>query len=72
LKEVAISSGSACSSASPEPSHVLKAMGLDDDLAYHAIRFSLGKYNTEEEVDFVIEKVESTLQGIREFENLKI
>jgi cysteine desulfurase len=71
LKEVAISSGSACSSASPEPSHVLKAMGLDDELAYHAIRFSLGKYNTEEEVDFVIHKVESVLKGIWKFEKLK-
>jgi len=57
LKEIAVSSGSACSSASPEPSHVLKAMGLDDEQAFHAIRFSLGKYNTEEEVDFVIGRV---------------
>lgn len=72
LKDVAISSGSACSSASLEPSHVLKAMGLDDEQAFDAIRFSLGKYNTEEEVDFVIEKVESTLIKIREFENLNI
>jgi cysteine desulfurase len=72
LKEVAISSGSACSSASPEPSHVLKAMGLDDDPAYHAIRFSLGKYNTEEEVDYVIGKVGTTLKGMGEFEDLKI
>jgi cysteine desulfurase len=62
LKDIAISSGSACSSASPEPSHVLKAMGLDDSLAYHAIRFSLGKYNKEEEIDFVIEKVGRTLK----------
>ena len=69
LKEIAISSGSACSSASPEPSHVLKAMGLDDESANQAIRFSLGKYNTEEEVDFVIEKVGRTLEEIREFEN---
>jgi cysteine desulfurase len=72
LKEVAISSGSACSSASPEPSHVLKAMGQDDELAYQAIRFSLGKYNTEEEIDFVIEKAGSALKGIREFDNMKI
>src|SRR5450432_1001975 len=64
LKEIAISSGSACSSASPEPSHVLKAMGLDDESANQAIRFSLGKYNTEEEVDFVIEKVGRTLKDI--------
>lgn len=57
LKEIAVSSGSACSSALPEPSHVLKAMGLDDEQAFHAIRFSLGKYNTEEEIDFVIDRV---------------
>jgi cysteine desulfurase len=70
LKDVAISSGSACSSASPEPSHVLIAMGLDNDKAKQAIRFSLGKYNTEEEIDFVIEKAKLTLQRIREFEKL--
>jgi cysteine desulfurase len=72
LKDVAVSSGSACSSASPEPSHVLKAMGLDDGSAFHSIRFSLGKFNTEEEVDFVIQKVESTLEGIWKFEDLEI
>jgi cysteine desulfurase len=64
LKAVALSSGSACSSASLEPSHVLKAMGLDDDAAYQAIRFSLGKYNTEEEVEFVIQRVRLTLEEI--------
>ncbi len=66
LKDIAVSSGSACSSASPEPSHVLKAMGLTDDSAYHAIRFSLGKYNTVEEVDFVIRKLGKTLERIQE------
>jgi cysteine desulfurase len=65
LKVVAVSSGSACSSASPEPSHVLKAMGLDDADAYHAIRFSLGKYNTKEEIEFVIERVRLTLEEVR-------
>jgi cysteine desulfurase len=73
LKEIAISSGSACSSASPEPSHVLKAMGLDDTSAGRAIRFSLGKYNTDEEVDFVIETVKKSLEETNsEFERLKI
>jgi cysteine desulfurase len=67
VKEVAVSSGSACSSASPEPSHVLKAMGKNDELAFNAIRFSLGKYNTEEEVDFVIERVKWALKGIGKF-----
>jgi cysteine desulfurase len=62
LKVVAVSSGSACSSASPEPSHVLKAMGLGDAAANQAIRFSLGKYNTEEEVEFVIQRVRLTLE----------
>ena len=65
LKVVAVSSGSACSSASPEPSHVLKAMGLDDAAAYHAIRFSLGKYNTEEEVEFVIQRVRLALEEMK-------
>ena len=72
LKDIAVSSGSACSSASPEPSHVLKAMGLTDELAHHAIRFSLGKYNTEEEVDFVIQKLGKTLERVREPGQLKI
>jgi cysteine desulfurase len=64
LKYIAVSSGSACSSASPEPSHVLTAMGRDDAAAHHAIRFSLGKFNTEEEIDYVIEKVGLTLKEI--------
>jgi cysteine desulfurase len=70
LKDVAISSGSACSTASPEPSHVLKAMGLDNDTAYQAIRFSPGKYNTEEEIDFVIERAKLALEHIGEFEKM--
>jgi len=64
LHVVAVSSGSACSSASPEPSHVLKAMGLDDTAANQAIRFSLGKYTTQEEAEFVVGKVRTTLQGL--------
>lgn len=55
VKDVAVSSGSACSSATLEPSHVLTAMGLDDDLARSSLRFSLGKYTTDEEIEFVIE-----------------
>jgi len=62
-KDVAVSSGSACNSASLEPSHVLLAMGLDDDQAYHSIRFSLGKYNSEEDVDFVLGRLQENLRS---------
>jgi cysteine desulfurase len=66
LKNVAISSGSACTSASLEPSYVLKALGVDDELAHSSIRFGLGRFNTEEEVDYVIDEVARTVQRLRE------
>jgi cysteine desulfurase len=70
LKEVAVSSGSACTSASLEPSYVLKAIGVGEELAHTSIRFGLGRFNTEEEVDFVIERVVSVVSRLREMSPL--
>ena len=65
FKDVAISSGSACTSASLEPSHVLKALGVPDGLAHSSIRYGLGRANTEEEVDYVVETTARVVQGLR-------
>ncbi|MEA5458466.1 IscS subfamily cysteine desulfurase [Arcicella sp. LKC2W] len=65
FRDIAVSSGSACTSATVEPSYVLKAIGLDDNLAYATIRFSLGKYTTEEEIDFTIKYVKEVVESLR-------
>jgi cysteine desulfurase len=70
LKELAVSSGSACTSASLEPSYVLRALGRNDELAHSSIRFSLGRYTTEEEIDFAIEKINDNIGKLRELSPL--
>jgi cysteine desulfurase len=70
IKDVAVSSGSACTSASLEPSYVLRALGRSDELAHSSIRFTLGKYTTEEEVDYAIALIRGKIAKLRELSPL--
>ena len=70
IKDLAVSSGSACTSASLEPSYVLRALGVDEELAHTSIRFGFGRFTTEEEVDFAIETVKKHVNALREMSPL--
>jgi cysteine desulfurase len=70
LKDLAVSSGSACTSASLEPSYVLRALGLTDELAHSSIRFTIGRFTTEADIDFVIEQSKNAVNKLRDLSPL--
>ncbi|CAL1705718.1 unnamed protein product [Somion occarium] len=70
LKDIALSSGSACTSASLEPSYVLRALGAAEDMAHSSLRFGMGRFTTEAEIDYVVEKIVATVQKLRDMSPL--
>jgi cysteine desulfurase len=70
LKGIAVSSGSACTSASLEPSYVLRALGLSDEVAHSSIRFSVGRFTSEAEIDAAVEQTRRTVERLRELSPL--
>jgi cysteine desulfurase len=70
LKDIAVSSGSACTSASLEPSYVLRALGRNDELAHSSIRFTLGRFSTGEEVDYAVKLIRDKIEKLRELSPL--
>src|SRR5262245_1267489 len=70
IKDIAVSSGSACTSASLEPSYVLRALGVGDELAHSSIRFGIGRFTTQEEIDFTIDHVAKEGHRLREMSPL--
>ena len=70
LKDMAVSSGSACTSASLEPSYVLRALGLNDELAHSSIRFTMGRFTTEAEIDYVIDVIRNAIDKLRDMSPL--
>ena len=70
VRDIAVSSGSACTSASLEPSYVLRALGRDDELAHSSIRFSIGRFTTEEEIDYAVDLLKRKVGKLREMSPL--
>ena len=70
IKDVAVSSGSACTSASLEPSYVLRALGRSDELAHSSIRFTVGRFTTEEEIDYTVDLLKRKIAKLRELSPL--